>query len=721
MIQVKNITKKYSSKAGVVEALKGIDLKFDDSGMVFIYGRSGSGKSTLLNLIGALDTPESGEIIIDGQSSENYTQSDYDAYRNRKIGFIFQEYNLLEELNVAENVALALELQGKGSSAEKIEEALLDVDLSGFGDRKINTLSGGQKQRVAIARALVKNPSIILADEPTGALDSQSGNELYALLKKISSERLVIVVSHDEHAVTEYADRIIGLKDGKVFADSETAIAHNLICNNSLPREQSETMKSIADEGKEDFHELPVEHKNEGAALQIAHDRRRKEKKKGLSLKSSFKLGLQVFFSKPLRLFFSIILSAFAFFALSMSINVATYDKAKATVRSLKGRVDYIAYIKEMYDTENEFWSNSGSYLTDSDISKIEKSVGKNFVGVVPFSEIGYSTNIKHKMDEQSSVFGCADYIGINGAVYLDEDMQIATGFKVYGHLPVTDDEIAITDYAYQLYKRAGYDSGGNFGGSHYEGEKKVINSREDLYGQKLEISFKNEPGYRIVKICGIVDTGFNHDKYKPLNEIGDDKMSIEASRLYDEFYSEMKSGWHALVILSEDLISKAPADYSFALTASPDNSRVLNKAVELSFDEQNGVRYSLSNYITRQIMFADQSLTIGKDVALYAGLALGLFAVLLLANYVSATVSDKKRTVGIIRAVGGGGGEVLKVFLIQSVLIALCVFVTTMIFSFVGAEVIAILMKNLLNLQIKLIYVDIVQAAIILGLSVAA
>ena len=160
-------------------------------------GKSGSGKSTLLNVMGGLDSADSGEIIIKGKSSKEFSTEDFDSYRNTYLGFIFQEYNILEDFNVGTNIAIALKIQGEKVTNEKLNEILNEVDLSGYGKRKTNELSGGQKQRVAIARALVKNPEIIMADEPTGALDSNTGIQVFNTLKKLSKDKLVIVVSHD--------------------------------------------------------------------------------------------------------------------------------------------------------------------------------------------------------------------------------------------------------------------------------------------------------------------------------------------------------------------------------------------------------------------------------------------------------------------------------------------------------------------------------------------
>ena len=222
MIEAKNLKKIYKPKRGVpVPALDGVSLKLPDKGMVFILGKSGSGKSTLLNVLGGLDMVDSGEIIIKGVSAKDFKQPHYDSYRNTYVGFIFQEYNILEEFSVGANVALAIELQGRKPTEEEINSILKKVDLEGYGNRKPNELSGGQKQRVAIARALVKNPEIIMADEPTGALDSTTGRQVFDTLKSLSKEKLVLIVSHDREFSEQYADRIIELADGKIISDVE--------------------------------------------------------------------------------------------------------------------------------------------------------------------------------------------------------------------------------------------------------------------------------------------------------------------------------------------------------------------------------------------------------------------------------------------------------------------------------------------------------------------
>lgn len=221
MIELRQISKIYASKGGQVPALVNIDLLLSANGLIFVLGKSGCGKTTLLNMIGGLDDPTSGKILVDGTEIGAADGLAGDLYRNYKVGFVFQEYNLIDGDTVGQNVGLALELQKADDVGARIAEALSRVGLGGHEHRKISELSGGQKQRVAIARALVKNSEIILADEPTGNLDSFTSDEIYELLQEISRDKLVVVVSHDEESAMRYADRIIRLKDGRIVEDYE--------------------------------------------------------------------------------------------------------------------------------------------------------------------------------------------------------------------------------------------------------------------------------------------------------------------------------------------------------------------------------------------------------------------------------------------------------------------------------------------------------------------
>ena len=225
MIVLKEIEKIYLTKnSPQVVALKNINLTFESKGMVFITGKSGCGKSTLLNILGALDSCTSGSMIIENKNINEFTEKELDNYRNSYVGFVFQEFHVLNAYNVYDNIRLAKELQQEKISEKELDAYLEKVPLTNLGKRKMNELSGGQKQRIAILRALIKNPRIILADEPTGNLDKINSEQIFEILKEISQEKLVIIVTHDLEAAQKYADRIIELKDGEIINDTKPTL-----------------------------------------------------------------------------------------------------------------------------------------------------------------------------------------------------------------------------------------------------------------------------------------------------------------------------------------------------------------------------------------------------------------------------------------------------------------------------------------------------------------
>ena len=223
MLEIRNIVKDYKTGSEVVHALKGVSISFRESELVSVLGQSGCGKTTLLNIIGGLDRYTSGDLIINGQSTKKYKSADWDTYRNHSIGFIFQSYNLIPHQTVLSNVELALTLSGvsKAERKKRAREALEKVGLGDQLNKKPNQMSGGQMQRVAIARALVNDPDILLADEPTGALDSETSIQIMELVKEIAKDRLVIMVTHNPELAEKYSTRIVRLLDGKIVGDSD--------------------------------------------------------------------------------------------------------------------------------------------------------------------------------------------------------------------------------------------------------------------------------------------------------------------------------------------------------------------------------------------------------------------------------------------------------------------------------------------------------------------
>jgi len=223
MLQVKKISKQYKTGDLIQVALNNVSLNFRDNEFVSILGPSGSGKTTLLNIIGGLDRYDKGDLIINNVSTKHYKDRDWDSYRNHTIGFVFQSYNLIPHQTILANVELALTISGisKRERKRRALEALDNVGLKDQAHKKPNQMSGGQMQRVAIARALVNNPDILLADEPTGALDTETSVQVMELLKQVAKDKLVIMVTHNPEIAEEYSTRIVKLKDGKIIGDTD--------------------------------------------------------------------------------------------------------------------------------------------------------------------------------------------------------------------------------------------------------------------------------------------------------------------------------------------------------------------------------------------------------------------------------------------------------------------------------------------------------------------
>ncbi len=246
MLKLVDINKVYKVGDMTVQALKGVSLEFRKNEMVSILGPSGCGKTTMLNIIGGLDKYTSGDLIINGISTKEYRDCDWDAYRNASIGFVFQSYNLISHQTVLENVELALTLSGVGP-AERRQRAIKALQEVGLGDqlkKKPNQLSGGQMQRVAIARALINNPDILLADEPTGALDSVTSVQIMDLLKEVAKTRLVIMVTHNGELAEEYSDRIIRLLDGKIISDTNPVKSEDQKTTKQRPKKTSMSLRA---------------------------------------------------------------------------------------------------------------------------------------------------------------------------------------------------------------------------------------------------------------------------------------------------------------------------------------------------------------------------------------------------------------------------------------------------------------------------------------------
>lgn len=561
MIRLRQVTKEYATVAGVaVRALDGIDLNLPDRGLIFLVGRSGCGKTTLLNLLGGLDEPTAGTIRISGRPLSGRTMA---AYRNRAVGFVFQEYNLIEEMTVGENLAFALELQRLKPTAEPIEAALNRVGLESVAGKYPRELSGGQRQRVAIARALIKEPQLILADEPTGALDRQTGQQIFELLRLLAKDRLVVVVSHDRAAAERYADRILEMEDGKLIGDT-------------VPM------------GDEPIREAPL-----WVSARLPMGR-------------ALRMAWRTLMSKKLRIGAILLLSVAAFVLVGMADVFAAYESQTAFLRTMEesGRT-YLSLRKEVQDGER--WSRDGYMLTPDDLTALSEKTGLTVKGVYapPQTPLTLTRNYQYsKIKPEERAYVVEE---LNGFMELTDADLAAFGFSlVAGWLPDGNgDEIALSRYVFESFMRMDYSAytGPQFRiidnatretrmtlswdeyrqseyrtgigidesdhpewsraqSDSYAAEWVKIKKPEDLIGKTV---FFGERNYTVV---GIVDTYFNAGRYEQGETEQTDGMNMMGELLDRELEHDRQYSLACVAFVGEGKIAEIRGRYPNLVTA---------------------------------------------------------------------------------------------------------------------------------------------------------
>ena len=451
MLELRNIVKDYVSGNNVTHALKGISVNFRRNEFVSILGQSGCGKTTTLNIIGGLDRYTKGNLLINGKSTKQYKDRDWDTYRNHSIGFVFQTYNLIAHQNILKNVELALTISGvsREERKQRAYQVLKIVGLEGMEKKKPNQLSGGQCQRVAIARALINNPEILLADEPTGALDSETSVQIMDLLKEVASDRLVIMVTHNPDLANKYSTRIITMSDGLLTSDS-----------NPFDGKEEKTLKKL---------ENSQENAENSELKEISKFKKGKKKKSSMSLLTSMGLSLSNLLSKMKRTVLVTIAGSIGIIGVSAVLGVSR--GVKDYIKDLQNdmlssyplsiaeeSVDYTALITGLNNQNNrekfKFDPNDPkvgvdsmiSYLMDtySDLTNVKTNTIDekmlDFIDKMPKDDVG-AIKYNYAIDPTNNIFGKwkdqksnkEDYISFNGLTqrYIAELLTV-DGFKEY-------------------------------------------------------------------------------------------------------------------------------------------------------------------------------------------------------------------------------------------------------------------------------------------------
>ena len=541
MIKIKKLNKVYRSKMrNKCHALKNINLTLPDSGLVFVLGKSGSGKSTLLNLIGGLDSVTSGKIIVNGNDITKFSENDFCNYRNDHIGFIFQDYHLINDLTVYENIALSIHLKNDVGDRKKVADALARVGLAGYETRYPHELSGGEQQRVAIARALVKRPHVILADEPTGNLDFVTSNEVVNILKELSKDCLILIVSHNVEDANNYADRIIELSYGEIISDVEK--------NPAFPEELTLSASSLVYPGKTALSDDAINIINENPDKDIV-----KVNNKFLKTKEPNGKGKDIYiFNKKLspahkrRLSFkflrgkclSIILSSFIISAIMVIVSLCetmiTFSSSKMIKDEMnKANMDSIYLNKNLTQGQKDSLQKSLRVeVQNEDIQKI-KDLGYNgniypiYNVTVPLVSYGNTLGF-----EQAPYYYSLFIRESFGTVVVDEE-YLNEKFGGIKYLAKIDDPngtgVIITDYLADCI----LSSNSNYRHSDYNGILGLYHTSGWEY-DGIYISAVIDTGYK-TKHKAIVDKMYNGE-FRIIQDLYDDEDSIAfMTDIYEE------------------------------------------------------------------------------------------------------------------------------------------------------------------------------------------
>lgn len=466
MIKIRKLTKIYKSKKkDKCVALDNVSFSLDNKGFVFVIGKSGSGKTTLLSIIGGLDNLTKGDVIVNGNKFSSFKEKDFVNYRNSMIGYIFQDFHLIDELTVYENIKIALDLQNN-QDYEKISSILKRVGLKGYENRYPRELSGGEKQRIAIARALIKNPKIILADEPTGNLDSKTTKQILTLLKELSKDRLVIIVSHNLQDARDYADRIIELSNGKITQD----LARNLNYSNQAKLVDNELFIPVYREFSEEDKQLIDRSLKEGKINKITQmtnmffDNDKKDfisyefssiQKSHFSLKNLYKLAFKFLKKDAFKLIFNSFIVACLMVILGLSQLIVNFDSNRVIEKELLDKEYTSISLRKEKFVDSDIDVNS-DYIIPISTEEKDKFIEAGYDGnvyelVSHFLDYGTSYDLaeKHKYNSISTkdIF----LSGTRGTLITTEEYIE----KVFGKLDyiVTSEKIEaggiyITDYS---------------------------------------------------------------------------------------------------------------------------------------------------------------------------------------------------------------------------------------------------------------------------------
>ena len=611
MLTVSNIKKTFYSKEERQDVLKNVSFSLPDKGMYFIVGKSGSGKSTLLNLIGGLDTPDSGSIEFNGLQLEKLSSKELGSYRARSIGFVFQESNLFDDLSVEDN--LTIPVDRKISKAE-IESILKRFDLFGLEKQKVNTLSGGEKQRVAIMRAVLKNPEMILCDEPTGSLDEENSKNIFTILKNLSKEKLVIVVSHDRKSAEDFGDGIIEIKDGVINLNNE--------------------LKDTSDNKENNKKQLKI------------------------SFRKQLKIAFFLMKKRPLRLVLMFLICIISFSMIGVSVSVTGLSPAENIVKEMYKDNNRLLFL---YDF-NHVYEEKSTAIKDKDIVSLkEKGVP---VGDDPLVFYSIFYNSLSPSNE-------CDYIA--HGLEINEDRLVNLGLTLLaGSLPKEGNEVVITDYFFDQLKKYGVNTYDNMNDDNLSKKVTTIDSYDDIIGKN--ITFRGR--LKVTGVIGTnydknvyeaklddKQSGRRTAQYKI-------EKFLFLSKEYQNYIQQYNSNSENLDLRS-GIIIKLTGDFNrdVSIIQSIDDQYIdfLNFA-----NTEKRYFCSFSNEQVEGVYYFNRSFQPNfKLILIPMSILLILLAVVMISIYLSGLLSEKQKMVGLLQSIGVNKKTIISIFSIIAIIVS--------------------------------------------------